>query len=499
MDKKKILNWVLAATLVSGTSVFTACTSNSEDNPISPEPEPQTTLQVGSYVWGSTIYDMGTDGAKRLAETYKKAGIQHAVLLIKGEAGTVGYFKNSLSNAPLARNDRDIAAETITAMHECGIKVYAWLTTGVDAAWVSAHPEQGSYHFRTGFSDTVVDLYKEDYQEYMGKILKEIEQNYAIDGFAIDMMRYRGMYWGWGDSDYRRLTASVSEGGYGLTLDEYNDLVTLMAKEYNYPTSANAEGRLVYDASAPEPGKTEGVMVNAFNQGVKGVVAFAKMREKVTDDFSEYLVSLTEKPVYVAAMPECSSNPVWATLSYGLTYNQAYTFDVVCPMLYSADYSEDSNWVLSNINYLKGLGYKTVMPSLQAYRDGSTKTLSDDINSALSAGCNGYILFRTGTYDIARCTVANDNTIELTYIRGTDSTCGNLTVNITGATPTSVAMGGQLSSTQYELQGNTIVFPADALEKLGDYGTVTIKTSGSGKASASVDSDARIVYNVPIR
>jgi hypothetical protein len=30
---KKILNWVMAATLVCGASVFTACTSDSEDNP----------------------------------------------------------------------------------------------------------------------------------------------------------------------------------------------------------------------------------------------------------------------------------------------------------------------------------------------------------------------------------------------------------------------------------------------------------------------------------
>ena len=37
-------------------------------------------------------------------------------------------------------------------------------------------------------------------------------------------------------------------------------------------------------------------------------------------------------------MPECTYSPAWATLSYGMTYNQAYTFDVVCPMLYSADY-----------------------------------------------------------------------------------------------------------------------------------------------------------------
>ncbi len=65
-------------------------------------------------------------------------------------------------------------------------------------------------------------------------------------------------------------------------------------------------------------------------------------------------------------MPECTYSPAWATLSYGMTYNQAYTFDVVCPMLYSADYSENSQWVASNISYLKDLGYKTVIPSLTA-------------------------------------------------------------------------------------------------------------------------------------
>ena len=160
MKQKRL--WMLAAILViSGASVFTSC-SNNDDNPATPQPEPQpqTTLQVGSYVWGSTIYNMGANGAISLAEAYEKAGIQHAILLVKGESGTIGYFKNSLSNAPMARTDRDILSETVSAMHERGIKVYAWLTIGDDAAWVTAHPGQGSYHFRRGFSDKEVDLYQ---------------------------------------------------------------------------------------------------------------------------------------------------------------------------------------------------------------------------------------------------------------------------------------------------------------------------------------------------
>ncbi len=35
---KKIMQWVLAATLISGASVFTSCVDNSIDNPVVPEP-----------------------------------------------------------------------------------------------------------------------------------------------------------------------------------------------------------------------------------------------------------------------------------------------------------------------------------------------------------------------------------------------------------------------------------------------------------------------------
>lgn len=497
---RKIMSWMLAAILcICGASVFTSCTS-SDDNPAGPDADtPAVDPQVGAYVWGSTIYAMGTDGAARLAEAYEKAGIRHAILLVKGENGTVGYLNNNLSKAPLARTDRDILAETVSAMHERGIKVYAWITIGADANWATTHPEQASYHFRRGYSDEMVDLYQADYQAYITNIVKEIEQNYAIDGFAIDRMRYMGIYFGWSDSDYQRLTAPKAEGGYGLTLDEYNELVRLMAQEYGYPTAPDAGGRLVYSADAEAPAATAGTMEAALKSGVTGVTAFAKMREKVVDDFSQMLVGLTQKPTYVASMPECTYTPLAATLAYGMTYNQAYTYSVQCPMLYSAEYGKDAEWVASNINYLKGMGYSKVLPSLQAYRSGSTETLAADISAALAAGCPGYLLFRTGTYDMARCTATGAGTLQLYYVRGTDSECGNLTVTVSGVTPTSVTMGGKLASTAYQLQGQTITFSGEALEKLGDYGTITIETVGNGKPAVSVASDARIVYNAPIQ
>ena len=42
---KKIMNWVLAATLICGASVFTACT-DIEDNPVTPEPAAKTSIDI---------------------------------------------------------------------------------------------------------------------------------------------------------------------------------------------------------------------------------------------------------------------------------------------------------------------------------------------------------------------------------------------------------------------------------------------------------------------
>ena len=117
--------WMLTAILVCGFMMMTAC-SDDDDNRNGNTPN-NAVIQAGTYVWGSTIYAMGGDGAARLAEVYEKTGIKHVVLLVKGESGTIGYFKNSLSNAPKSRTDRDILAETVSAMHAKGIKVYAWL------------------------------------------------------------------------------------------------------------------------------------------------------------------------------------------------------------------------------------------------------------------------------------------------------------------------------------------------------------------------------------
>ena len=494
-----LFRWVLATTLLCGASALVSCSDSSSSNDDSADTSSNSTTpkEVGTYLWGSTVYGMGSDGAERLAEAYSKTGINNVILLVKGESGTIGYFQNSLSKAPKTRTDRDMLAEVLDAMHAKDIKVYAWLIVGIDEAYIAEHPEQAAYHFRRGYSESSVDFSYADYQEYMANVIKEIDQNYDVDGFALDNVRYLGAYYGWGESDFKRLTASEKDGGFGLTLEEYNELVKIMAKEYGYPTSKDESGRLVYDEKAESPEIQEEILETAFDDGNKAVKAFGRMREKITDDISEYLVKQTNKPVYIASMPECSYIPTYATLNYGLTFNKAYTFDVVCPMLYSADFEQDSAWVSKNIEYLDDMGYDKIVPSLQAFRDGSTETLAADISASIQHKVPGYLLFRTGTYDIAKAESKEKNTVELTYVRGTEETSGDLTVTVSGAKPTKVTMGGKLEKTESSISGKKIAFNTEALEKMGDYGTVTIQADGE-ISSVFVESDKRIVYNVPM-
>ena len=494
------LSRIVSASIVCCASLLVACSDSSSSSNESDSQSKNSSLQVGSYVWGSTIYSMGKDGAARLAEAYDKVGFQHVILLVKGESGTIGYFKNSLSHAPKTRTDRDMLAETIEAMHAKGIKVYAWLSVAIDGSYLEEHPEQASYHFRRGYSDEVVDLSQSDYRDYMANVIKEIEQNYDVDGFALDQVRYQGAYFGWSDSEFKKLTASKSKGGYGLTLDEYNELVKIMAQEYGYPTKKNKEGRLVYDSeSENSPDVVDFALDTAYNKGVKGVLAFAKMRENIIDDISEFLVKQTNKPVYIASMPECSSYPVFATINYGMTFNKAYTYDVVCPMLYSVDYEEDVSWVSRNIEYLKNLGYPKILPSLQAYKESSTEALAADVNAVVDHDLLGYLLFRTGTYNIARAVRKDKGTVELTYVRGTeDDDCGKVKISVNEASPINVTMGGKLADTKSSVKGGQIAFNADALGKIGDYGTVSFSVDEEKNVSINVTAEGCIVYNAPM-
>lgn len=161
-------------------------------------------------------------------------------------------------------------------------------------------------------------------------------------------------------------------------------------------------------------------------------------------------------------------------------------------MLYSADYGEDAEWVKKGCNFLLSHKYDCV-PSLQAYRPGTTESLTVDVAAAKSTGCKNYNLFRSLTYDIARVAVPKANNINLTYFKGTNSPVGTVKIKLSDASKIqNITLGGAFSGVQYTLNGNVLTISGDNFHSIGEEGVITFELSDKISVTG-VESD-RIVW-----
>ena len=461
---------VFLALMAIAAIALTGCKESKNE----PTPDPQSSANVGTYLWGEDLYSLGTDGAKTLAEMYAKTNIKTVYLLVKGTKGTVGFLANPAGEYKLAREDRDILQEVTTAMHAKDIKVYAWIYCSEDAYYGENHPSECCYHFRNGTKGQLPDMNSTDFIAYLARMIQVIRANYQVDGIMFDHLRYNGLYYGWGDKDFEAMT---TDPAIGMSLDEYNEVVKLMAATYNYPIAKNDKGRYVYNLENPEIQENiPNAIFNAANQGNKAVAKLMKYRELTVDRISIALLKECSgtKTMY-ASMPEVVTDPKFATLSYGTTINDTYLFDVVSPMLYSKDFGADAAWVKKGCDFLLEHKYNCI-PSLQAYGTSTTATLAEDIAAAVSAGCKDYNLFQSCAYDIARVTAPANNQLRLQYLRGAKKEVGSITVNVSDASKIqNITLGGVFSGVQYTLNGNTLTIAGDNLKAIGNEGIITFE------------------------
>ena len=233
----------LAVTIIAAG--LTSCSKT--DNPDTPDPS--SSPNIGTYLWGEELYSMGADGAKTLAEMYSKTNIKTLYLLVKGTNGRVGFLANPAGEYEPARTDRDLLQEVTTAMHDKNIKVYAWIYASEDSCYAKKFPAEACHHFRSGPHNKHIDLNSTAFSDYLARMINVIRENYKVDGIMFDHLRYNGLYFGWSDKDFKSMTTDPE---IGMTLDEYNEAVRLMAATYNYPIAKNSDGRYVYNAENPE-------------------------------------------------------------------------------------------------------------------------------------------------------------------------------------------------------------------------------------------------------
>ena len=142
---------------------------------------------VGEWIWSSTIYEAGEDGAEAILSRCAANGITDVYILIKGTKGNLAYLNTEYKN--LSYTDRDVLQEAIDAGHAHGIRVHAWICNTEDANYRAAHPKAGMYHYNTGYSSNRINLYDEGYLEYMQNVVRELAA-YDIDGLHLDYLRY---------------------------------------------------------------------------------------------------------------------------------------------------------------------------------------------------------------------------------------------------------------------------------------------------------------------
>ena len=475
----------LAVTIIAAG--LTSCSKT--DNPDTPDPS--SGPNIGTYLWGEELYPMGANGAKTLAEMYSKTNIKTLYLLVKGTNGRVGFLANPAGEYEPARTDRDLLQEVTTAMHDKNIKVYAWIYASEDSCYAKKFPAEACHHFRSGPHNKHIDLNSTAFSDYLARMINVIRENYKVDGIMFDHLRYNGLYFGWSEKDFKSMTTDPE---IGMTLDEYNEAVRLMAATYNYPIAKNSDGRYVYNAENPE--KHENIPNAIFDAAEKRnatVLKLMKYRELTVDRISTALLSACKGiPTMYASMPEVVTDPAAATLSYGTTINDTYLFTYVSPMLYSADYGEDAEWVKKGCNFLLSHKYDCV-PSLQAYRPGTTESLTVDVAAAKSTGCKNYNLFRSLTYDIACVAVPKSNNINLTYFKGTNSPVGTVKIKFSDASKIqNITLGGAFSGVQYTLNGNVLTISGDNFHSIGEEGVITFELSDKISVTG-VESD-RIVW-----
>ena len=92
------------------------------------------TAIVGKWLWGSTVADLGADGAEIMMSRCASEGITDVYLLVKGTGGKLGYLKTQYTDI-LTRKNRDVLQETIDAAHKRGIRVHAWICVVEDETY----------------------------------------------------------------------------------------------------------------------------------------------------------------------------------------------------------------------------------------------------------------------------------------------------------------------------------------------------------------------------
>lgn len=406
------------------------------------------------WLWGSSVYDLGTDGAKIITDQLKQYGFTDIFLLVKGTNGTVAY--NSKIALQLAHPDRDILKEVIDQAHQKGIKVHAWFILNTDTTWAKAHPEDRMVHITKGPNTSgYISPLSSAYRSYVESLVREVVQNYDVDGIQMDGARYTHIAYGFNEN-YEIPQAEK----LGINVDRVKDLIN-----QTYYTAK--DGKSIFEA---------------YDNGDKDVVGWVNLRKNAYESFTNEIKNIVkstnpELRFSDALMPEGAYNSnflvaqndskTFAEVHYGVDYNDlSKIYDFVAPMLYCNDYGKSPQWTgVLYKNTADIFGKDRVVAGLQAYSPATSSSLADSVNYIAESGGNSLSLFRFGTFGLS--------TVDLKNIGHNEK---QMEVTMTDPLNTDNTANVDITKVEIKLQGNLTVKSLP-----GEINGCPVSTSSDGK------------------
>lgn len=407
----------------------------------------------GAWLWGSTVYNLGVDGAKIITEQMKEYGFTDIFLLVKGTAGRVDY--NSKIALGRAHPDRDILKEVVEEAHKKGIRVHAWFVVNSDKQWATLHPEDRMVHLKKGLDDTRISPLSRDYREYVKNLVKEILENYKIDGIHLDYIRYPHVVFGFNEN-YEVLEA-VKRG------IDINKIKSLIDRTFY----TDKDGKSIFEA---------------YDRKDEDVVKWIEIRENAVESFAEEIKevvkSYNQKVEFSAAlMPEGAYNSnfltaqndsrTFALVHYGQDYKDASSiYDFVVPMTYRKDYGKSPQWTAVICDNAKEIfSNKRVYAGLQAYSPVKTYDLCDAVSYIRESESEGIVFFRFGTFGLSK--------IDLREIGDKEKV---ISINMTNPLNQDNSPNVDITKVEIEMKGNYTI--KNILESIPE---VTIQVSENNK------------------
>ena len=396
---KKILSALICPIMlipIFSAGVPTRAVSNTVNPPI-----------VGKWIWGSTIADLGADGAEIMMSRCADEGITDVYLLVKGTGGMLGYLNTQYKNL-LTRKNRDVLQETIDAGHKRGIRIHAWICVVEDESYKSIHPDAGMWHYIRARDNNFITPWDEGYREYMGNVAKELAQ-YDIDGLHFDYIRYNHNANGWSEKDFENLAAM------GANVERVKELVETTWGYHGRKADSN-------------------YIFSAYKNNDPDAVIIAKYRRNNVKELAKHIIdsakSVNPNLIFSAAtMPEGAYENAYADLHYGQNYDDAAElYDYICPMAYSTNYGKADNWVVTLAKNSIDKGNRVVM-GIQVFDSVTSARIMAEMenirdlmkDSKYGSGMLGTVFFRSGTFEYAKATYDTVNKIITVKIDNTGS------------------------------------------------------------------------------